>query len=403
MSEIKQNIDQVIEDVASGYGSRPDDVIVNNFSKEEMILIEETELASTILATSKSNVVSFDSISNVTSLNGQCATPSTPECNNIPSDKNDVSPLGNSGIKIPSLILADPKKDHEPLSKKSLLKRPKQIRKKKILSKFPERLFKIANDGILVKWTDDGLAFVVEEFEDFGEKMNKLYPAFLHVPSFYNFRRMLRDYGFEFTIIRRQKHVGHKIKYRHSLFTKDSNLQDFLNISQMKRDRQEYIRVLRRQAPVSRDMSPSTSTPHRRRTSWKMSLVNKRFQSKRQSFIPGDYDSDSSFSSLLCNDESLNNSMVSTLESHEQVLTKPLWTPDSFRLLQMFARNELDEADQADLMLRQLYNCHARVSRGTWETILEKVNSLVFDELPPFPESHSCDFSEFIQVPFDKM
>lgn len=61
---------------------------------------------------------------------------------------------------------------------------------------FPEKLYDVANDGYLVHWNRNGSVSVTSE-EEFEEKVMKLYPGFLQIPSFQNFKRLFREYGFD--------------------------------------------------------------------------------------------------------------------------------------------------------------------------------------------------------------
>ncbi|KAH9518529.1 hypothetical protein Btru_017061 [Bulinus truncatus] len=50
----------------------------------------------------------------------------------------------------------------------------------------------------------------------------KLYPGFVQVETFHNLRRLFRDYGFRFRILRKKKPYGAKVEFRHPHFLRDS-------------------------------------------------------------------------------------------------------------------------------------------------------------------------------------
>ena len=62
--------------------------------------------------------------------------------------------------------------------------------------RFPEKLYDVANDGYLVSWNGTGTSVTVSE-EGFEDKVMECYPGFLQISSFANFRRLFREYGFE--------------------------------------------------------------------------------------------------------------------------------------------------------------------------------------------------------------
>jgi hypothetical protein len=66
--------------------------------------------------------------------------------------------------------------------------------------RFPEKAFTVANDGFLLKWNDEGTAVYVDD-TDFENIVMKYYPGFLQIPSFANFRRLFREYGFDWVIL----------------------------------------------------------------------------------------------------------------------------------------------------------------------------------------------------------
>ena len=63
-------------------------------------------------------------------------------------------------------------------------------------SQFPEKLYDVVNDGYLIHWNRNGSISVNSE-EEFENSVMRLYPGFLQIPTFLNFKRLFREYGFD--------------------------------------------------------------------------------------------------------------------------------------------------------------------------------------------------------------
>ena len=85
--------------------------------------------------------------------------------------------------------------------------------------KFPHKLWLAAHsEGCSIfRWSENGCTLLVceKEFED--HVMTK-YPDLVQVPSFVNFRRQLREYGFEWHI----NSVNDEFEFHHPLFSRDN-------------------------------------------------------------------------------------------------------------------------------------------------------------------------------------
>lgn len=66
---------------------------------------------------------------------------------------------------------------------------------------FPEKLYDVANNGYLVKWNGCGTAVQVDDPDLFEKEVMKCYPGFLQIPSFVNFRRLFREYSFDWKFL----------------------------------------------------------------------------------------------------------------------------------------------------------------------------------------------------------
>ena len=104
-------------------------------------------------------------------------------------------------------------------------------------ARFPVKLYEVANDGFLVKWSSSGTSVFVEE-DFFEEKVMKCYPGFVQIASFPNIRRLFREYSFDWRIvegtetvfefshpdfIRDRKELLHGIKTKRKSFLKYCN------------------------------------------------------------------------------------------------------------------------------------------------------------------------------------
>lgn len=73
-------------------------------------------------------------------------------------------------------------------------------------ARFPVKLYDVANDGFLVKWSSDGTSVFVEE-DFFEERVMKCYPGFVQIASFPNVRRLFREYSFDWKVVEGTKSV----------------------------------------------------------------------------------------------------------------------------------------------------------------------------------------------------
>lgn len=79
---------------------------------------------------------------------------------------------------------------------------------------FPSKLYDVCNDGYLIRWNRNGSVSVPDE-DAFEANVMDLYPGFLQIPSFVNFRRLFREYGFEWVI--NQDNI---LEFSHPLFVR---------------------------------------------------------------------------------------------------------------------------------------------------------------------------------------
>jgi hypothetical protein len=81
-------------------------------------------------------------------------------------------------------------------------------------SQFPEKLYDVVNDGALIKWNRNGSISVTSE-EEFENNVMKWYPGFLQIPSFQNFKRLFREYGFD-----RVVNQNNQYEWSHEMFVR---------------------------------------------------------------------------------------------------------------------------------------------------------------------------------------
>ena len=72
--------------------------------------------------------------------------------------------------------------------------------------RFPIKLFEAVNDGKLIKWNIAGTGIWVEE-RLYEASVLKWYPTFVQINSFANFRRLLREYNFRWSIVKNTENI----------------------------------------------------------------------------------------------------------------------------------------------------------------------------------------------------
>lgn len=82
---------------------------------------------------------------------------------------------------------------------------------------FPEKLYDVASDDYLFRWTDGGTWISVVEEEVFEKEVMRRYPGFLQIPSFVNLRRLFREYKFDWRV----NEETSLYEFHHPCFRKD--------------------------------------------------------------------------------------------------------------------------------------------------------------------------------------
>ena len=82
--------------------------------------------------------------------------------------------------------------------------------------RFPEKLLEAMEDpSPILHWSSDGKAIVANE-KLFEEKIMKRYPGLVQISSFLNFRRQLREYGFDWAVMQ-----SGEFHFSHPCFLRD--------------------------------------------------------------------------------------------------------------------------------------------------------------------------------------
>ncbi|KAI8793095.1 IPF1 [Biomphalaria glabrata] len=291
--------------------------------------------------------------------------------------------------------------------------------------KFPLKLYEIANDGLIIKWTNDGTGLLVEENE-FEQNVMLLYPGFVQVETFHNLRRLFRDYNFLFRVLRKRKPYGAKVEFRHPYFNRDSPALIF------------RVKKMNRFWP---SLSPTaTSSPKRIYRSNKLPpFANELLNSDVSESSGQEGFHDLSLNCLDCSDcdgcsstYAVSSKHVPTLifddlrsgnrviQSHTTIASKPIKgtndaallkslkttasqsqssgvtkpavcqnDPEIFKLLQIYAKNELTESEFWEVVTKR---CGRDFKGNSWEDVMDFFDSIVNHDLSPL--HHKGNFYE---------
>ena len=297
------------------------------------------------------------------------------------------------------------KKKVKPTSSRRKLRNPSYRSK---FFRFPEKLFKVVNDGIVITWNENGTGIVIEE-DIFEAHVMDLYPGFVQVGTFHNLRRLLRDYGFDFIVIRKRRQktptVALKIEYRHPLFTRNASMLDLYKIVKIKTDSDLESRknILATFSNEREGVKASGCVKYKlkRYHKCRMRLIQKFYKNNRSTFEhSGNTSLDDSLiseidferlgldgdTSFFLNDNTPIRQSQGT-ESGYFSDQSTLLTESSLHVLQMYGRRELDDVDFAELMYKQLPEYRQQVTLQQWDTNLHRVNELVSTDLLPSPHT----------------
>lgn len=266
--------------------------------------------------------------------------------------------------------------------------------------KFPLKLYEIANDGMIIKWTGNGTAITIEERE-FEDNILQYYPGFVQVKSFQNFRRLLRDYTFKFRILRRRKPCGFMLEYRHPFFLRDRPDQ----VLQIRKSKRRYfMHPLATSSPKNK--MPQRLKPDKCDISLSFSCDKEEFDCRTQlltehlvlenvsanrnvcpSTAQAKFDKEIfGEKSSACIAEVLpvgsRNPLV--LVRHQPTKTdtgsEKLTEKDLFRLAQIFAGNELSETEFWEVATRR---CGEQWRDKSWDATMELLTRIVDPGLSP--------------------
>ncbi|RUS72145.1 hypothetical protein EGW08_020087 [Elysia chlorotica] len=111
----------------------------------------------------------------------------------------------------------------------------------------------VVNDGIIIRWADDNNGIIVQE-KEFEQNVMQMYPGFVQVDAFHNLRRLFRDYNFKFRILQRKSSCpGLVLEFRHPNFSREN----FDQLSQVKkRQRFRKLKYLQRYQRQLKPLAP---------------------------------------------------------------------------------------------------------------------------------------------------
>ena len=293
--------------------------------------------------------------------------------------------------------------------------------------KFPKKLMTVANDGILIKWSDDNSGIIVQE-KEFERNVMQMYPGFVQVETFHNLRRLFRDYNFKFRILQRKRSSsGMVLEFRHQSFSRD-NFDQLSHVK--KRQRPRKLKYLYRYQRHPKPLAPSliqckrktlksitwkreTGSAHRHFHSKPTSRADKLpslelSDSRKNSYIPHlsvalsdqkncfnlhstrtckiyELFSGAEFNPIIKPKQRLSSTVIPP-ESH--VIAKDFNSQNHYSvmdnnrhaLLQVYAKNELNEEEFWELITR---NSCLSCSGMSWEMIKEYIDRSVCQESSP--------------------
>ncbi|CAG5127453.1 unnamed protein product [Candidula unifasciata] len=250
--------------------------------------------------------------------------------------------------------------------------------------KFPLKLYQVADDETIIKWADDGNSVVVEQVE-FEDNVMLFYPGFVQVRSFHNLRRLFRDYGFRFQVLRKRKPYGLKLKFRHPFFTR-TRPGDVVQVRKISRKNPSPPKCIDTDLPRQPYFS--------KQRVFKYSKYEHKLNSKMDilgTSCGGQYIQPSAAPSTLDDDNTeTRSSTVQTLPvntilpkmSHQHQDPRPgsvqLTPYDILHLAQILAKNEMSEAEFWQLITRRRGLVWADKS---WDATLNLLTNLVNPEL----------------------
>ncbi|GFN75304.1 transmembrane protein 2 [Plakobranchus ocellatus] len=287
--------------------------------------------------------------------------------------------------------------------------------------KFPLKLMEVANDGVLLKWTDDDKGILVQE-KNFEVNVMEMYPGFVQVEAFHNLRRLFRDYSFRFRVIEHSRFHGRLIEFRHPHFKKN----DFDQISQVKKRlrirKVKFQRKLKssvispsklykmkkhfltRPRPIEifdgakgiklcdNDSTDGSSWPRKSKSNLKLSFTSPSpFIVEKHQTDTGRYISPPTFHfripdkgiGLFSGAEIVSRVKIlksKTRENMQHNLRPQAQEKDMNELFHLYAKNELTEGQFWEVITR---NANTSCSNMSWEMIKEYIDSLVYEELSP--------------------
>lgn len=90
--------------------------------------------------------------------------------------------------------------------------------------RFPEKLFDVANENKVICWNENGDSISISE-KKFEENIMVAHPGLVKIPQFANFRRLMREYAFQWQIVNDNNDLT--LEFSHPFFIRGQ--KDLLN------------------------------------------------------------------------------------------------------------------------------------------------------------------------------
>ncbi|KAL3864638.1 hypothetical protein ACJMK2_006303 [Sinanodonta woodiana] len=190
--------------------------------------------------------------------------------------------------------------------------------------RFPEKLYDVVNDGILVCWNHNGSVSLCVDEKVFEKNVKICYPGFLQIPTFLNFRRLFREYGFDWRV-----NDEGDLEFSHPGF--DQNDRTRLSMVKTKRKSFQTIENKNIMEPIVIDAEPGKRYSTRRRK--RISVVEDTISNT---------DLDISHVSIESKREEF--------ENVQPQVKKSRFAPNLNELKETFARNEFTEDEYSSWM-----------------------------------------------------
>ena len=261
---------------------------------------------------------------------------------------------------------------------------------------FPAKLYDVCNDGYLVKWNRNGSVSVIDEAE-FEAHVMDVYPGFLQIPSFINFRRLFREYGFEWVI--NQDNV---LEFSHTLFVRGRR-QLLPQIKTRRKSFQIASRPAESSEIIECDPDKRYSTRKRRRTKHFNAKENSQSTDMNNSDVQGG--GEGNFIISNANSNTFVGVQTPVLQKGIQIvppsqIRKPeVKQSDTREIQQNFVQNELTEEEFMEWLSRQRKMEESKPKENSPQTVGKDFIWMYYDNNGTRPHFDSNNNGELVITP----